>query len=57
MPELAQLYDSDHPEDDMHRWKECCAMFRLDPAKTGIEELVTIAGLKTKIYQYQAFGI
>ena len=32
-------------------------MFKLDPSKTAPGELVTIAGLKTKIYQYQAFGV
>ena len=32
-------------------------MFRRDPKKIDIDNLVTIAGLKTKIYQYQAFGV
>jgi hypothetical protein len=57
MPELAQLKDPEYPDDNLHRWKECCKMFRIDPEKTSIDELVTIVGLKTKIYQYQAFGI
>ena len=32
-------------------------MFGIDTTKTGLNEVVTIAGLKTKIYQYQAFGV
>lgn len=32
-------------------------MFRHDPKETGIDKLITITGLKTKIYQYQAFGV
>jgi hypothetical protein len=57
LPELAQLTDLPNPGDDTVRWKECCQIFGIDPSKTGIEESVTIAGLKTPIYQYQAFGI
>ncbi|KAG0648026.1 hypothetical protein D0Z07_5774 [Hyphodiscus hymeniophilus] len=58
MPELAQLQTTDcFYEDNMDRWKECCKMFGIDPDKTGIDERVTVAGLKTRIYQYQAFGV
>jgi len=57
LPELAQLTDPTQPKNLRLRWKECCEMFAIDPSKTGIEERVTIAGLKTPIYQYQAFGI
>lgn len=57
LPELNQLKDPSNTEEDLHRWKECCKMFRIDPTKTRIDELVPIAGLKTKIYQYQAFGV
>ncbi len=32
-------------------------MFRRDPQETDIDHLVTITGLNTKIYQYQAFGV
>jgi hypothetical protein len=32
-------------------------MFRHDPNETGIDKLITIAGLKTEVYQYQAFGV
>ena len=32
-------------------------MFRIDPTQVGIDERVKVAGLKTPIYQYQAFGV
>ena len=32
-------------------------MFNIDPNRTALDELVYVAGLKTKIYQYQAFGV
>ena len=38
------------------RWRDCCKVFDIDPRKTSLAETVQIAGLKTKIYQYQAFG-
>jgi hypothetical protein len=58
MPELTQLQNPDClDEDKMYRWKECCKMFGIDPDKTSIDERVAVAGLKTRIYQYQAFGV
>lgn len=38
------------------RWQNCCKMFDIDPAKTALSDTVHIAGLKTKVYQYQAYG-
>jgi hypothetical protein len=32
-------------------------MFCRDPNDTKVDQLVTVSGLKTKIYQYQAFGV
>jgi hypothetical protein len=32
-------------------------MFRHDPKETGTDKRIAIAGLKTKIYEYQAFGV
>ena len=32
-------------------------MFGMNPANTQADQLVTIHGLKTRIYQYQAFGV
>lgn len=32
-------------------------MFGINPAETQADRLVTIHGLKTRIYQYQAFGV
>jgi hypothetical protein len=32
-------------------------MFQIDYTKVGIDEMVTIAGLKNPLYQYQAFGV
>jgi len=57
MPELAQFQNPDNPDARFLRWETCCEMFRIDPNQTGIDERVIIAGLKTKVYQYQAFGI
>src|SRR5688500_15927947 len=56
LPELTQIDDPAHSDQHL-RWIECCKMFNLDPLQTALEELVEIAGLKTKIYQYQAFGV
>ncbi|KAE9363422.1 hypothetical protein N431DRAFT_357289 [Stipitochalara longipes BDJ] len=57
LDELTQLKNSTGAHDAVSRWEECCAMFRHDPKETGTDKLVTITGLKTKIYQYQAFGV
>ncbi|KAI9047127.1 hypothetical protein LZ554_008581 [Drepanopeziza brunnea f. sp. 'monogermtubi'] len=66
MPELAQMYDHDFtfpfPESpakpaENTRWKQCCQLFQRDPESTSIDERVILAGLKTPIYLYQAFGI
>lgn len=39
------------------RWEECCRLFRRDAEDTKLDSVVQIAGLKTSIYQYQAFGV
>lgn len=66
MPELAQMYDHgfSHPfpekpekSQQQARWKECCQLFQRDPDRTSIDERVQLAGLKTPIYLYQAFGV
>ncbi|KAJ5050732.1 uncharacterized protein L3040_002605 [Drepanopeziza brunnea f. sp. 'multigermtubi'] len=66
MPELAQMYDHDFtfpfPENPAKpaqntRWRECCQLFQRDPESTSIDDRVILAGLKTPIYLYQAFGI
>ncbi|KAF4630325.1 hypothetical protein G7Y89_g7820 [Cudoniella acicularis] len=54
--ELSQLMPKGQV-DDLSRWRECCAMFQINPDKTGMDERVRIAGLKTQLYQYQAFGV
>lgn len=45
------------PASNLERWKACCAMFQIDYQKVGIDEMVTIAGLKNPLHQYQAFGV
>jgi len=49
--------DEFEPPSNLERWKQCCAMFQIDYMKIGIDELVHVAGLKTPLYQYQAFGV
>ncbi|KAH8592808.1 hypothetical protein B0O99DRAFT_674250 [Bisporella sp. PMI_857] len=39
------------------RWEECCLLFNMDTAKTGVEERVQLAGLKQPLFQYQAFAV
>jgi hypothetical protein len=51
LPELSQFGN------DLSKWNECCATFGIDPRKTALDETVFVAGLRTKIYQYQAFGV
>ena len=55
--ELTQLRDPRDTQDTLVRWNECCAMFRHDPKETKIDNLITLTGLNTNIYQYQAFGV
>ncbi|CAL3973358.1 unnamed protein product [Diplocarpon coronariae] len=66
LPELAQMYDHDFappfPESPgpprlNTRWVECCQLFQRDPSSTSIDERVQLAGLKTPLYLYQAFGV
>lgn len=54
MDELTQMASGENP---LERWQQCCAFFGLDWKQTGKNERVTLAGLKTPLYQYQAFGI
>ncbi|PBP23663.1 SNF2 family protein [Diplocarpon rosae] len=66
LPELAQMYDhgfappfpeSPGPPRLNTRWVECCQLFQRDPSSTSIDERVQLAGLKTPLYLYQAFGV
>ena len=59
MPELTQMYDDgdDSDPDGNSPWKSYCELFQIDPTETDIDERVVITGLKTPIYQYQAFGV
>jgi SNF2-related domain len=57
LEEWTQLKCPESTQDVLIRWEECCAMFRHHPKETGIDKVITIAGLNTKIYQYQAFGV
>jgi hypothetical protein len=38
-------------------WEECCRMFRIDPEKKTPNDRVPIAGLRSPLYQFQAFGV
>ncbi|KAK0103145.1 hypothetical protein ONS96_005754 [Cadophora gregata f. sp. sojae] len=59
MPELTQMHDHGDGIDPHGRspWEACCELFQIDPTKTSIDERVSVTGLKTPIYQYQAFGV
>ncbi|KAH7330505.1 hypothetical protein BKA65DRAFT_434313 [Rhexocercosporidium sp. MPI-PUGE-AT-0058] len=60
IPELTQMYkhvDSPNQRTGGEPWEACCELFQIDPTKTSVNERVAIAGLKTPIYQYQAFGV
>lgn len=52
-----QLRDPTVPEGNTLRWNACCEFFQLDQNAIGPNELIPIAGLKNKVYQYQAFGV
>lgn len=39
------------------RWIDCCHLFQLDPQEMGLNEKVKLAGLRTSLYQYQAYGV
>ncbi|KAK2626435.1 hypothetical protein QTJ16_003610 [Diplocarpon rosae] len=55
--ELGQLNDPKDADGNLSRWADCCAMFRINPSETQVGGIVRIAGLKTALYQYQAFGV
>ncbi|KAH7308852.1 hypothetical protein BKA65DRAFT_174981 [Rhexocercosporidium sp. MPI-PUGE-AT-0058] len=57
LPGLAQVDAPGSFPGNAVRWKECCAMFRCNPRNTGIDQRLKIAGLNTRIYQYQALGV
>ncbi|RDL38740.1 uncharacterized protein BP5553_03080 [Venustampulla echinocandica] len=42
---------------NLSRWQECCRMFQINPDNVGVDERVKITGLKSQLYQYQAFAI
>lgn len=54
---LVQLKASNDPPGSFSKWDECCRMFGHDPASTGIDTQIEIAGLKGPLYQYQAHGV
>lgn len=39
------------------RWERCCKLFLHDPLKTTPNERITIPGLRTPLFLYQAFGV
>ncbi|EPE33324.1 P-loop containing nucleoside triphosphate hydrolase [Glarea lozoyensis ATCC 20868] len=55
-PELTQLQDPDLFNESYPRWLECCSMFKIDPDDHSNTGLIRIAGLKSRLYPYQAFG-
>jgi hypothetical protein len=54
MSELEQFHDGDDADS---RWSQCCQLFGINKKKTGIDETVPIFGIKTPLYQYQAFAL
>jgi hypothetical protein len=52
MKELSQI----RPSVDSARWTDCCQTFQINPHETGLSETVKLVGLKTPLYQYQAYG-
>jgi SNF2 family DNA or RNA helicase len=50
---LTQIQPSVHSA----RWIDCCHLFQLDPQEVGLDERVKLAGLRTSLYQYQAYGV
>ncbi|CZT04000.1 uncharacterized protein RAG0_10595 [Rhynchosporium agropyri] len=59
MPELTQMYDHGGTSTPLGSgpWEACCELFQIDPLNTSVDARVTIAGIKTPLYQYQAFGV
>jgi SNF2-related domain len=57
MDGLNQIKDSKGSDETIKRWKLCCLVFQIDPSKTGINETVKLEGLKSSLYQYQAYGV
>ncbi|PMD37183.1 hypothetical protein L207DRAFT_599534 [Hyaloscypha variabilis F] len=53
MKELCQI----RPRIDSARWIDCCRLFDIKPADTGLNSTVELAGLKTHLYQYQAYSV
>jgi hypothetical protein len=54
---LTQLHGPNDKKGTFTRWEECCRMFGCDPKSTELDQKITVAGLKTSIYQYQAHGV
>jgi SNF2 family DNA or RNA helicase len=50
---LTQIQPSVHSV----RWIDCCHLFQFDPQEVGLDERVKLAGLRTSLYQYQAYGV
>ncbi|KAG9236516.1 hypothetical protein BJ875DRAFT_222131 [Amylocarpus encephaloides] len=55
-PALTQLQEPRNFNPKYPRWKESCAMFKMDPEDHTNGSLVRVAGLKSRLYPYQAFG-
>jgi len=53
MKELCQI----RSKVDSARWIDCCRLFDIKPADTGLNSTVELAGLKSRIYQYQAYAV
>src|SRR4051812_47078665 len=54
---LTQLKSGSDTGNSSARWEACCHMFNIDPTQAELNQHVPIAGLKTPVYQYQAFGV
>ncbi len=54
--DMGQLAPQD-PTKYSDRWPKCCAMFNINPATLKRHEQVAVYGLRTKLYQYQAFAV
>jgi hypothetical protein len=57
LEELTQLNCPTLEDSNASPWEECCRLFSHNPTDTKIDSTMTIVGLKTQIYQYQAFGV
>ncbi|CAG8975179.1 hypothetical protein HYALB_00004240 [Hymenoscyphus albidus] len=54
--ELTHMQNIKDPFADLANWSECCRMFKIDPDNQSNLSLVTVRGLKTRLYPYQIFG-